>query len=161
MDEFLTSGGTTNLGSFGGGMKLCLSPNLMRRCSGWGKSAPSSQQLDIWWTHLPAHYTYRVLLPGWRLWGLSTLERVRFYSCCQCMLSHFSHVQLFVTLWTVAHQAPLSVGFPRQEYWSGLPFPSPRDRLDPGIKPMSPWSFALQADSSLLSHRGSPSLIQT
>ena len=43
-----------------------------------------------------------------------------------CMLSHFSRVQLFVTLSTVAHQAPLSVGFSRQEYWSGLPWPSSR-----------------------------------
>ena len=42
-----------------------------------------------------------------------------------CMLSHFSRVQPFATLWTVAHQAPLSMGFSRQEYWSGLPFPSP------------------------------------
>ena len=42
------------------------------------------------------------------------------------MLSHFSHVQLCVTLWTVAHQAPLSTEFSRQEYWSGLPLPSPR-----------------------------------
>ena len=42
-----------------------------------------------------------------------------------CMLSHFSHVQFFVTLWTVAHQISLSMGFSRQEYWSGLPFPSP------------------------------------
>ena len=41
-----------------------------------------------------------------------------------CMLSHFSHVQLWVTLWAVAHQAPLSTGFSRQEYWSGLPFSS-------------------------------------
>ena len=46
--------------------------------------------------------------------------------------------QLFVTPWTVAHQAPLSVGFSRQEYWSGLPFPSPEDLPDPGIEPMSP-----------------------
>ena len=44
----------------------------------------------------------------------------------------------FVTLWTVAHQAPLSMGFPRQEYWSGLPFPSPGDHPAPGIKPTSP-----------------------
>ena len=44
---------------------------------------------------------------------------------CACMLSHFSHVQLFVTLWTVASQAPLSMGFSRQEYWSGLPCPRP------------------------------------
>ena len=49
------------------------------------------------------------------------------------MLSCFSHVPLFVTLWTVAGQAPLSMGFPRQEYWSGLPFPSP------GIFPT--WAF--------------------
>ena len=44
----------------------------------------------------------------------------------------------FVSPWTVAHQAPLSMGIPRQEYWSGLPFPSPRDLPDPGIEPMSP-----------------------
>ena len=44
----------------------------------------------------------------------------------------------FVTPWTVAHQAPLSVGFSRQEDWSGLPFPSPGDLLDPGIEPVSP-----------------------
>ena len=59
-----------------------------------------------------------------------------------CMLSHFSCVWLFATLWTVAHQAPLSVGFSRQEHWSGLPFLSPEDLPDPGIKPRSP---ALQA----------------
>ena len=55
----------------------------------------------------------------------------------ECMLSRFSCVQLFVTLWTVAHQAPLSKGFPRQEHWSGLPFPSPRNLPNPGIKPTS------------------------
>ena len=49
-----------------------------------------------------------------------------------------SHVQLFATLRTAAHQAPLSMGFSRQEYWSGLPFPSPGDLLDPGIEPTSP-----------------------
>ena len=55
-----------------------------------------------------------------------------------CVLSCFSGVRLFVTLWTVAGQAPLSMGFSWQEYWSGLPFPSPGDLLDPGIEPMSP-----------------------
>ena len=55
-----------------------------------------------------------------------------------------SHVRLFVTPWTVAHQAPLSMGFSRGEYWSGLPFPSPGDLPDPGIEPGSP---ALQADA--------------
>ena len=53
------------------------------------------------------------------------------------LLSHFSHVQLFATLWTTAHQAPLSMGFSRQEYWSGLPFPPPGDLLDLGMEPMS------------------------
>ena len=50
------------------------------------------------------------------------------------VLSHFSHVQLCAALWTVALQAPLSMGFSRQDYWSGLPFPSPGDLPDPGIK---------------------------
>ena len=48
-----------------------------------------------------------------------------------------SRVRFFVTPWTVAHQAPPSMGFSRQEYWSGLPFPSPGDLPDPGIKPRS------------------------
>ena len=55
-----------------------------------------------------------------------------------------SRVRLFVTPWTVAYQAPPSMGFSRQECWSGLPFPSPGDLPDPGIKP---WSPALQADA--------------
>ena len=54
-----------------------------------------------------------------------------------------SHVLLFATPWAVAHQAPLSMGFPRQEYWSGLPFPSPEDLPDMGIKSKSPESPAL------------------
>ena len=52
-----------------------------------------------------------------------------------CMLSCFSRILLLVTLWTVACQAPLSMGFSKQEYWNGLPFPSPRDLPDPGIEP--------------------------
>ena len=64
-----------------------------------------------------------------------------------------SRVQLFVTPWTVAHQAPLSMGLSRQEYWSGLPFPSPGDLPEPGIKP---WSPALQADSLLMEPPGKP-----
>ena len=55
----------------------------------------------------------------------------------RCMLSHFSCVQLFATLWTVALQAPLSLGFSRQEYWSGLPGPPPGDLPDPSIKSAS------------------------
>ena len=63
---------------------------------------------------------------------------------CACVLSHFSHIRFFETLWTIAPQAPVSIGFSRQEYWRGLPFPSPGDLTDPGTKPRSP---ALQADS--------------
>ena len=61
-----------------------------------------------------------------------------------CLLSHFSRVWLFVTLWTAACQAPLSMGFSRQECWSGLPCSSPGDLPHSGIEPGSP---TLQADS--------------
>ena len=64
-------------------------------------------------------------------------------SGCACMLSHFSYVQLFVTLWTVAHQAFLSMRFPRQGYWSGLPLPPPGDLPNPEIEPVPPVSPAL------------------
>ena len=64
-----------------------------------------------------------------------------------------SGVQLIMTLWTTAHQAPLSMEFSSQECWGGLPFPSPEHLPDPGIKPGSP---ALQADSLPLSHLGIP-----
>ena len=57
-----------------------------------------------------------------------------------------SHVLIFVTPWTAAHQAPLSMKFSMQEYWSGLPFPFPGDLPDPGLEPGSP---ALQEDSLL------------
>ena len=67
-----------------------------------------------------------------------------------------SCVRLFVIPWTVAHQAPLSMGFSRQEYRSGLPFPSPGDLSDPGIEPMSPAAPTLQADTLPLSRQRSP-----
>ena len=60
-----------------------------------------------------------------------------------CLLSRFSHVQLFVTLWMVAGQAPVSMGYSRQEYWSGLPCPPPGDLTDSGIEPESFKSPAL------------------
>ena len=69
------------------------------------------------------------------------------------MLSWFSCVQLFTTLWTVTHQPPLSMKFSRQEYWSGFPFPPSGDRPDPGIKPESP---ALQTDSLPTEPLGKP-----
>ena len=68
------------------------------------------------------------------------LERALVY----CEVKSLSHVRLFATPWPVAYQASCSMGFSRQEYWSGLPFPSPGDLPDPGIEPVSP---ALQADT--------------
>ena len=79
----------------------------------------------------------------------SMLVIVGSYPCQQVynpsvfVLSHFSCVRLCVTLWTVAHQAPLSMGFSRQEYWSGLSFPPPGDIPDPGFEPASFISPAL------------------
>ena len=70
-----------------------------------------------------------------------------------------SHVRLFVTPRTVARQAPLSTGFPWQEYWSGLPVPSPGDLTNLGIEPASPASPTLQAVSLLLSCWGGPYFI--
>ena len=67
-----------------------------------------------------------------------------------------SCVQLFATPWTVAHQAPLSMGFSRQEYWSGLPCPPPGDRPNPGIEPRS---TSLQVDSLLSEPPKKPILV--
>ena len=64
-----------------------------------------------------------------------------------------SRVQLFATPWTAGHQAPASMGFPRQEYWSELPFPSPGELPDPGIEPGSP---TLQADALTSEPPGKP-----
>ena len=67
-----------------------------------------------------------------------------------------SHVRLFVTPWTVAYQAPLSMGFSRQEYWSGVPFPSLGDLPDPGIEPGSP-TLEVDALTSELPRERQPS----
>ena len=74
-------------------------------------------------------------------------------STSRLKVKSLSRVQLFVTLWSIAHQAPLSMGFSRQEYWSGLPFPSPGDLPNSGIEPSSP---ALQAGSLTSELPGSP-----
>ena len=75
-----------------------------------------------------------------------------------CVQSCFIPVLLSVTLWTVAPQAPLSMGFSRQEYWRGFPYPPPGDLPDSGIELVSPLAPAFQVDSLLLSHQGSPGL---
>ena len=88
-----------------------------------------------------------------------TILKLIFVSCgiqkmsaCMCVLSC---VQLFVTPWTVAHQAPLSMEFSRQEYWSGLPLPSPGELPEPGIEPsslVSPMSKYINIVSNQGSH---------
>ena len=81
------------------------------------------------------------------------------YICIHaCMPSCFSRVWLFAAPWTVARQIPLPMELFRQEYWSGLPWPSPGDLPDPHIESGSPVALVLQADSFLLSHQGSPYL---
>ena len=78
----------------------------------------------------------------------SKIQKHQFFSAQLSLprseVKSLSRVRLFATLWTVAHQAPLSMGFSRQEYWSGLPFPSPGALPDPGMEPGSP---ELQTDS--------------
>ena len=86
----------------------------------------------------------------------TTPVRIAIMCMCVCVCEVASVVSDSATIWTVAHQAPLSVGFSGQEYWSGLPFPPSGDLSDPGIKPSLP---ALQADSLPLSHQESPCII--
>ena len=83
------------------------------------------------------------LMAGWRRIHTKAEAQMRLVSWGACMLSCFSCVRLFATLQTVAHQAPPSMRFSRQEYWSGLPCPPPGDLPDAGIKPASLVSPAL------------------
>ena len=93
-------------------------------------------------------------------WGRKesdTTERLNLSELNVCVLSRFSHVRFFATLWTIARQAPLSTGFSRQEYWGGLPCPPPGDLPDPGVKPMSPKSPALAGGFFPIQPPGKPS----
>ena len=73
----------------------------------------------------------------WQAVSLSQSSQRSHIYVCVCVLSSFSRVRLFVTIWPVAHQGPLSMGFSRQEYWNGLLCPPSGDLPDPGIKPTS------------------------
>ena len=86
------------------------------------------------WIYLMCHWTVH-----WKM-----VKVINSMLCTHaCVLSCFSHIQLFKILWSVARQAPLSMGFSRQEYWSGLPCPPPGDLPDPGMEPTSPAAPAL------------------
>ena len=86
----------------------------------------------------------KINLRGRRLHCFSVSHHSLLRGLVKVKVKWLSCVRLFVTPWTVTHQAPPSMGFSRQEYWSGLPFPSPGDLPNPGIKSRSP---ALQADA--------------
>ena len=87
-------------------------------------------------------FPFLLWLPRLRLPNICWLEEVRVGTLVLLLLilSCFSHILLFAIRWSVVCQAPLSTGFSRQKYWSGLPFPPPGDLPDPGIEPSSPTS---------------------
>ena len=111
---------------------------------------------------LPGESQGQGSLVGCCLWGCTESDTTEATQQQQqqhaCILSHTSHVQLFVITWTVALQAPLSMEFPRQEYWSGLLFPASGDLPDPGIEPISPASLALAAAAAAKSLQSCPTL---
>ena len=113
---------------------------------------PFSPSLSVW--NVNQVFKISLLLfplsffPGYYLFMF--VDTLGFFFCA--VLSHFSCVWLFATLCTIAHQAPLSMGFSRQESWSGLLGPPPGDLPEPGTEPMSLPAPALQEDSLLLSH---------
>ena len=80
---------------------------------------------------------------------------------CVCLLSCFSRVRFFAMLWTIACQAPLSMGFSGQEYWNGLPFPSPGHLPNPGIEPASLMSPALAGGFFTTTAPGKPQDVVT
>ena len=108
--------------------KYVLNKWLNKHSSKWSQNNNINKKyVVIEMTHSEPH------LENWkvqRFWKLMDLHRMCATLCC-----HFSCVWLFLTSWTVACQAPLSTGFSRQEYWSGLLCPSPRELPEPGIKP--------------------------
>ena len=88
---------------------------------------------------------------------ITNIQR-RKYESLSMKVKSLSHVRLFATPWTVAYQAPLSMGFSRHQYWSGLPFPSPGDLPDPRVESVSP---TLQADALLSEPPGKPKKCET
>ena len=126
--------------SMGGYLILNFLKDLLSRIYSWSHQHHLGTGLQWQKPQIAAAYLVKIF---WNSW---------FIPECACMLSHFSHVQLFETVWTIACQAPLSMGFSREECWSGLLFLPPGNPPDPGIKPAVP---ALQADSLPLSYPGS------
>ena len=107
-------------------------------------------------SHSQAHLEASLPVQSSSDWDSQKLIICLIHHCmCACVLSRFSHVWLFVTLWTVACRAPLSMGFSRQGYWNGLPCPSPGNFPNPGIEPsimkqtFDDWNLVLPLVSSV------------
>ena len=112
------------------------------------------QQQEEWYSNKLScrNITLHFLTPQFAVKYLSSTQYIKpLLRSIAAGFQSLSHIQLFETPWTVAHQGPLSMGFPMQNYWKGYLFPPPGDLPYPGIKSVSP---ALQADYSLLSHPG-------
>ena len=101
-----------------------------------------------WWECKLVQLLWEIL---WRSPKKLNVELPSMLACCR-----FSHVRLFATLWTVAREAPWSVGFCRQEYWSGLPCPPPGALPNPRVKRLSLLPLALAGSVFTMSHSGSP-----
>ena len=138
------------------GLASCNEENIMRREGGF------SSRNCVWESHVVITDTVGICLfiSGVFIYslvqqifieGLLCVRHPYIYSShiyvCMHACCHLSCVRLFVTLWTLAHQASLSVVVSRQEYWSGLLFPPPGDLLSPGLQALSPSASALQVDS--------------
>ena len=95
---------------------------------------------------------FKQVITNYRISFFNAEYYIYIYLCMHAQ--SLSHVQLFVTQWTVAYQAPLFMGLSRPGYWNGLPFPTPGNLPDSGINPKSPVSPALVVDSFPLSHLG-------
>ena len=129
---------------------LILSENQTRKIrSSGGRGDPEKWAgclLNIWLSlWLPWKYTNHGIRKGGR-WGFrqEIKWQMSYINICACLWSHFSRVWLFVTLLTIACQSPLSMGFSRQEYWSGFPCSPPGDFPDPRTEPTSLTSPALK-----------------
>ena len=118
---------------FSNGCSEIYNIGIPQRCYGFGPDHCNERE---YWnkashTNFSKHIKLRFTLYCSLLTAIACLKKQH------GVLSHFSRVQLFVTPWTIAHQAPLSMGFSRQEYWHGLPFPTPGDLPDPETEPRS------------------------
>ena len=152
--------------------------NLESCCASWMRTLDCVPELCIF--SQIGFFSLSSMLKSWRIFS-ACLLLLLIVGSCSSLISQIKNLQiprtwpflttsypssgthvvlscvwLFVATWTVAHQVPLSMEFSRQEYWSGLPFPTPRDLPNPGIKLMSLASLALAAESLLLMPPGKP-----